>query len=121
MSLLGSHDVHVVALAVLDTTDSAIIRIVVSDPDRARSLLNEHQFPFTESHLVAVEIGAVTDMGQLMDALLAAELNIYYLYAFLNQPNGCTVLGLSMEDNEMADQVLRRHQFKVLKQGDISR
>ena len=30
-------------------------------------------------------------------------------------------LGLSVEDNELAEQVLRRHQFNVLRQADISR
>jgi len=54
-------------------------------------------------------------------ALLEAELNINYLYSFIPQPQGKPVLGLSMEDNETAEQALRRHQFRTLKQGDISR
>ena len=37
--LFGARSVHVLALMVLDTTDSAIIRIVVDDPDKARDLL----------------------------------------------------------------------------------
>ena len=36
-------------------------------------------------------------------------------------PDGKPILGLSMEDNEMAEQALRRHQFRILKQTDISR
>jgi len=28
---------------------------------------------------------------------------------------------LSMEDNELAEQVLKRHQFTVLKQADLAR
>jgi hypothetical protein len=48
-------------------------------------------------------------------------LNINYLYSFIPHPNGKSIVGLSMEDNEMAEHVLRRHQFPVLKQTDISR
>jgi hypothetical protein len=56
-----------------------------------------------------------------MAALLEAELNINYLYSFIPQPQGKTMLGLSMEDNETAEQALRRHQFRTLSQTDISR
>jgi hypothetical protein len=121
IGVLGSHGVNVLALMVLDTTDSAIMRLVLDDPDKGRTLLHEHGFPFTESQLLAVELNSATQLGSLMTALLGAELNINYLYSFIPHPNGKSILGLSMEDNEMAEQILRRHQFRVLKQTDISR
>ena len=118
--LLGAKGVHVLALMVLDTTDSAIIRLVVDDPDGARDLLVREGFPFTESNLVVVEANS-TELNRLMAALLEAELNINYLYSFIPQPEGKPLLGLSMEDNETAEQALRRHQFRTFKQVDISR
>src|SRR4051812_49863706 len=63
--LMGAQNVHVLALMVLDTTDSAIIRLVVDDPDHARELLVREGFPFTESNLVVVEAGP-TDLNRLM-------------------------------------------------------
>ena len=120
IGMLNAHSVHVLALMVLDTTDSAIIRVVVDDPDRARELLVQQDFPFTESPLVAVE-ATPTELSQMMSVLLEAELNINYLYSFIPQPDGKPVIGLSMEDNEMAEQALGRHQFRTLKQTDISR
>ena len=119
--LLGSHGVHILALTVLDTTDSSIIRCAVDDPDRARRLLVENDFPFTESELLVVEIDSATELHRLMAALLEAELNINYLYSFIPHPQGKSLLGLNMEDNEMAEQALRRHQFRTLKQTDILR
>ena len=38
-TLLASRNVHILALTVLDTTDSAIIRLVVDDPDDERLLI----------------------------------------------------------------------------------
>ena len=35
--------------------------------------------------------------------------------------NGKSILGLSIEDNELAEQALKHHQFTVLRQADISR
>jgi hypothetical protein len=118
--LLNAKGVHVLGLMVLDTTDSAIIRIVVDNPDEARELLHRENFPFTESSLVVVEVNP-TDLNRLMSALLEAELNINYLYSFIPQPDGKPLVGLSMEDNDTAEQALKRHQFRTLKQTDISR
>ena len=120
IGFLGPQGVHVLALMVLDTTDSAIIRLVVDDPERARELLIREGFPFTESKLVVVEANP-TELNRLMAALLEAELNINYLYCFMPHPQGKSILGLSIEDNEMAEQALNRHQFRTLRQGDISR
>ena|SRR5436305_9432293 len=117
---LSVRNVHVLALMVLDTTDSAIIRLVVDDPDRARELLVQEGFPFTESNLVTVEVDS-TDLSRLMAALLQAELNINYLYSFIPHPQGKSIVALSMEDNDLAEQALRRHQFRTLRQSDISR
>jgi hypothetical protein len=120
IGLLGAHDVHVLALMVLDTTDSSIIRVVMDDPDRARDLLVREAFCFTESKLVVVEVNP-TELSRLMAALLEAELNIDYLYSFIPHPQGKSILALRMEDNDLAEQALHRHQFRTLKQSDISR
>jgi len=121
VGMLAGHEVHVLALTVLDATDSSVIRFVVDDPQKARGLLADRGFPFTESLLLAVEVESATDLNRLMAALLEAEVNINYLYSFIPHPQGKSILGLSMEDNEIAEQILRRHQFRVLRQADISR
>lgn len=121
VGLLGAKSIHVLALAMQDTTDSAIIRLVLDDPDRGRELLRENNFPFAESGVLVVELKATDELSRLLAALLEAEVNINYLYAFIPHPSGKTILGVNVEDNEMAESVLKRHQFTVLKQADLAR
>src|SRR3954447_19282081 len=121
VKLFDSHGVHILGLTVVDTTESSIIRCAVDDPDRARDLLNENGFAFTEAKLLVVAVDSATELHSIMSALLEAELNINYLYSFIPHPQGQSMLALSMEDNEIAEKVLIQHQFKVLKQTDISR
>jgi hypothetical protein len=121
IGLLASQSVHALGLSVVDTTDSAIIRIVVDDPDRAADLLRNHGFSFVEGCLVVVAVSSAEELNRLMAALLEAELNINYLYSFIPHPHGKSAIGLGMEDNEMAEEVLKRHQFNVLRQVDLSR
>lgn len=120
-SLLVSRNVHILALTVLDTTDSAIIRVVVDDPEAARELLHEHGFPFSESSLLVVEIESETRLKDVLAALLEAEINIHYIYAFMTRSQDKTALALHLEDPDVAEEALKKHQFNVLGQADISR
>ncbi len=121
LGLLHTRGVHVLALMVLDSTDTAIIRMAVSDPEGARSVLEENSFPFTEADLLVVELAATTQLGELMTALLEAEVNVNYIYSFIPHPEGKSLLAFSVEDEEVAERVLAQHQFRILKQSDISR
>ena len=121
INLLGTHSIHVLAITILDTTESAIIRLVVDDPDHARRLLQQHNFSFAENRLVVTEVNSSEELNKLLAALLEAELNINYLYSFVPHPRGKSILALSVEDNDLATQAIKRHQFPILKQVDISR
>jgi hypothetical protein len=121
INLMGSETVHILALMILDTIESAIIRLVVDDPERARDLLKRRGFAHAESTLVVTAVNSTEELPKLMSALLEAELNINYLYSLIPHPEGKSILAMSVEDNELAAQTLKRHHFPVLSQADISR
>jgi len=119
--LLKQSNVHVVAITVLDTTDSAIMRLIVDDPDKARELMVNNDFPYTENNLLVVEIGDESELTGVLAALLEAEINIHYVYSFIKRPEGKAALAINAEDLDIAAQSLEKRGFKVLTQGDISR
>src|SRR5439155_3980660 len=49
-------DVHIVALTVVDSADCAIIRLVLSDPERAKEIFEQANLPVTESDLLVVKL-----------------------------------------------------------------
>ena len=120
-SLFKANDVHVVALTVLDFTDTTILRFVVDDNDKARELMVNNDFPYTECDVVAVEISDEADLKDVLAALLEAEINIHYVYSFIKLPEGRAALVLNIEDPDVAAQSLNTHGFKVLTQSDIAR
>lgn len=122
VTLLNNHNVHVVAISVQDSADTAIVRIVVSDPESVTNIFAEHEIPYAVCDLVVVElVEGATELGELLAALLAAEVNIFGSYALLTRPRGRTALALHVEDNECATSVLSSHGFTILGQSDISR
>lgn len=118
---LASLEVHVLALTMLDTTDTTILRVIVDDPDRTRAIFSEHRFPFSETTLLVVELDYHRQIQGMLEALLEAELNVHYIYPFLTRPAGKSALAISIEHPDVAEEALRRHQFVVLYQGDLSR
>ena len=121
IGLFSVHEVHIMTLSILDTTDSSIIRIIVDYPEEAQKLLIEHQFSFVQSELLAVELTSEADIKKVTSALVQAEINIHSTYPFVARPNDRSALAISLEDNDLAAETISLHQLKIIGQDDIAR
>lgn len=122
VNLIRQHNINVVAISIVDTSDSAINRMVVDDPDRVRDLFLENGYAFSECELIVVELNIPElDLQRVLSGLVQAECNIMFVYSLLTQPNGKAAIALHVEDNELAADVLTRCGFKLLTQKDILR
>src|SRR5438552_17622061 len=107
-ALLKDNNVHVMAITVLDTTDSAIVRFIVDDPDKARELMINNDFPYVECDIMAVEISDESHLKGVLAALFEAEINIHYVYSFIKRPEGRSALAINAEDEDVATQALAK-------------
>ena len=122
VKLLNLHMVDVVGMSVQDSTDSSIVRLIVSDPEMVEALFKENEIAFGVCEMVVVEMEEVaTDLSKLLASLLAAEVNIFFSYPLLTRPNRKAALALHVEDHECASSVLAGDGFPLLSQADISR
>jgi hypothetical protein len=122
VKLLNTNNTHVVALSVSESTDSAIARIVVSDPERVEKLFRQNNVAFGVCEVVVVEMREVaTQLVKLLAALFMAEVNVHFTYPLLTRPRGFAALALHVDDTECASSVLLGEGFKILSQSDISR
>lgn len=122
VKLLNSHSCHVVAMSVSESTDSAIARVVVSDPGDVEKLFRQNNIAFGMCEVVVVEMREVaTDLAKLFAALFMAEVNVHFTYPLLMRPRGQAALALHVDDNDCAISVLTGAGFQLLSQTDISR
>ena len=122
VKLLNAHNTHVVALSVSESTDSAIARIIVSDPEQVENVFKEHNIAFGVCEVVVVELREVaTQLVKLLAALFMAEVNVHFTYPLLIQPRGQAALALHVDDTDCASSVLLGEGFQILSQRDISR
>ena len=122
VKLLSTHHTHVVALSVSESTDSAIARIIASDPQGVEKLFRENNVGFGVSQVVVVEMREVaTQLVKLLAALVMAEVNVHFAYPLLIRPRGFSAIALHVDDTDCASSVLMGEGFKLLSQDDISR
>jgi hypothetical protein len=111
---------RIVALSVVDSADCSIVRIVLSDPERAYETLHAAKLPFLESDLLVVRMpGGAHPMGNICKALLAAEINIHYAYSLI-VGSGQSALALHVDDHETAVFTLQKQGFTVFTENDLS-
>jgi hypothetical protein len=116
-----SSDNRIVSITIVDSADCAIIRIVLSDPERAVEVFQQAGLQFAESDLLVVALPEGTQpVLQICKALLTAEINIHYAYPLLVGPHGRAALALHVEDHENAAQTLDKMGFVLFTENDLN-
>ena len=114
-------DIRIVSLTVVDSADCAIIRLVLSDPERALEIFEQASLPVTESDLLVVELPEGTQpLLEICKALLAVEISIHYAYQLMAGHDGKPAMALHVEDIETAVQHLHQKGFTLLSENDLS-
>ena len=115
-----STDIRIVALTVVDSADCCIIRLVLSDPERAYEIFERARLPYTESDLLVVELPEGSQpLIDICKALLGAEISIHYAYPLMVGPHGSSALALHVEDHETAANTLARLGFVLFTEKDL--
>jgi len=116
--ILGEAGINMTALTVAESSDFGILRLLVSDPEKAKSLLKEHRYAVSVTDVVCLqcpnEPGA---LAKALDILTNAGIFIEYMYAFsLGQ---AALVALRPDDLEKCVQVLRENKLELLAASDL--
>lgn len=102
----GKAKVNIQALAMMDSMEHGVLRLIVEDPMSARSVLDRLNVPVTETDVLAVVLpnkpGAAAD---LCDRLAASHMNISYMYCTAGAAGGKTTVVLKVPDIKKAMKV----------------
>jgi hypothetical protein len=113
-------DVRIVSLSIVNLGDCAVVRMVLSDPERALEIFRLAKIPVTESDLLVVQVpDSKQPILQICKALLAAEISIHYAYPLLVGPQGSTALALQVDAHETAALTLDRQGFTLFTENDL--
>jgi hypothetical protein len=74
---------------------------------------------FSELDLLIVELTEGHTLSSMCLYLLGAELNIRFAYPLMLRPNGTPTIALSVDDQTLAGQILRKKCFTLLGEADL--
>lgn len=111
--------INIRAMSLADTTDFGILRLIVSDIEKAKEVLSEDSL-ITVTEVIAVEMRDESgSLAEILNALAEAKINIEYMYAFTAATENGAYVVLRVDDNSHAEQALKAHNIELLRNADI--
>ena len=117
---LAKNDVNIRALSIADTQDFGILRLIVTDYDKAEKTLMDEGFLVKSTLVVGVKIG--DQPGKLSTALGVLDkegINMEYLYAFMSRTEKHAYVVLRVADNDHAEKALEDAGFHLISDADV--
>ena len=120
--ILSKNNINLRALSIAETQDLGILRIIVNDEKAAEAVLSQNGYLIKVIDVVGVKIsdepGKLTEVLSVLDK---ANINLEYLYAFMARTEKHAYVVLRVEDNEIAESVLKNAGIKLISEADINK
>ena len=118
---LADAGINIATLSLADTADFGIVRMIVDDHEKAKSVLMEKGHVVNVREVIAV---CVPDrpggMAEVMQVLDKAGANIEYSYAFAFHKGEKAVLVFRFDDNARAEAALKKAGYTTLGENEVS-
>ena len=116
--VLKTNGINISSLSLAESVDFGLLRLIVSDPEKAKDALKAEGLSARLSDVIAVEIS--NKAGSLHELLTAlVDFNIEYMYVLSSSDTASMIM--KIKDHEAADTVLRNSGFTVLAQSEVCR
>jgi hypothetical protein len=117
--ILGNAGINMSAFSVADTSEFGILRMIVSEPEKALTILKEAEFSVRLTDVVCLnspnEPGA---LARALDILSGENVFIEYLYAYSMNDKSANIV-LKPDNIEKCIEVLQKHQLELVKASDM--
>jgi hypothetical protein len=118
LEVLGEENIRITALSVADTAEFGILRLIVSDPERARELLKKKSFSVNLNEVISVIVpNEAKHYARILRILSDLSISVEYTYAFSLGEKSIVILRCS--NTEEAIRALKGHELDLLKASDL--
>ena len=114
-AILTESNVNIRALALADTSDFGVLRLIVDDTERAQATLKNNGFTVGKTQVVAVEVpDRPGGLHEILTLLYEAQINVEYMYAFVRTSGNNAVMIFRIEPAKQAVDLLRSKGVQVI-------
>lgn len=117
---LARAGINIRALSIADTSEFGILRLIVPEPDKAKDILEKNNFTVRENDVIAVQVvDSPGGLASVLKVLNDADINVEYIYAFVQKSGEKAVVVLKIEDLQKGIKVLSDKRIVLLSDKDI--
>jgi hypothetical protein len=118
LEALGSENIKITALSVADTSEFGILRMIVSDPLKAKELLKNRQFTVNLTEVISIMApNEARHYAIVLRILSDLDISIEYTYAFSVGEKSVIILRCSNTDE--AIKALKAHEMELVRASDL--
>ena len=114
-SILAGAKINIRALALADTSDFGVLRLIVDDNQKAETVLKDSGFTVGKTDVVAVEVpDQPGGLHNILAILQKGGKNVEYMYAFVQQSGNNAVMIFRFDDIDAAVKILEENNITVV-------
>jgi hypothetical protein len=118
--VLAKAGINLITLALADTADFGVMRLIVSDPAKAVQVLKDGGFTAILNDVLAIEVpDRPGGLAGILEVLDTGGVNIEYIYAFSQSLENRAVLVFRFSDTDAAIKVLQQAGINMLRRVDL--
>jgi hypothetical protein len=118
LEVLGEENIRITALTVADTAEFGILRLIVSDPDKAREILKKRTFTVNLTEVISIMApNEAKYYAKVLKILSDLDISVEYTYAFSLGDKSIIILRCS--DTNEAIKALKSHEMELLRASDL--
>jgi hypothetical protein len=113
--ILAETGINIRALALADTSDFGVLRLIVDDKEKAISALKDNGFTVGKTQVVAVEVeDRPGGLHRILEILKSNDLNVEYMYAYVRHTAKNAVMIFRFDNIAAAIQTLQAQGVNVI-------
>lgn len=117
---LGNVGINIRAMSLADTSDFGILRLIVSNTEKARETLSDHGFTVRVSAVIAVAVPDTPGaLGNLLSLMEHAGLDVEYMYAFVEKNMDQAIIIFRFDDTDKAIEVLMENDINMIEEKTL--
>ena len=120
VKLLAAANINILTLTIAEARQFGILRLIVSDWQEAKDLLEKNDLLVKATDVLAIEVadrpGA---LAEILGVLEKAGINLEYMYAFTLKREGKGLLLFRFADPDKAIRVLQKNKINVVGNADL--
>ena len=113
-NILYENDIDIRALFIAETTDYGVLRLIVTDTEKAKKALSEKEIITSQVAVTAVSVpDQPGGLGKLLKLLAEKNIDISYMYSVFGQADGQAHMIFRVHDTEKLEETLRENGIKT--------